>query len=229
VLIIALSIVLTFAAAQCTRRYFRGRLVRARVEQSRPARQLRSVATRCPTLRTGRRAQPVDDLPRFIDDISRRCSSGDSLSAAFVGASQQTWCAQLFASALQSLTNGSTLTEALHNPPTIRHDDVLLTWHVLKLCALHGGILNEPLDRAAATLRGRQAISHERAAQSAQARLSAKVLTIAPVAFAGWTALTTAAVRDFFASPAGLICVSAGALVNLTGWAWMNRIVSSTA
>ena len=239
-LVVGFSTALALVGAQRLRRVIQVRHARARLARAqpghrpgqplrvwpRPGSPLNGWTSR---LRPGRRSQPVDDLPRFIDDISRRCCSGDSLSAAFINAAQYTWCSQLFAPTLQSLGNGSTLSEALQMPPTVRHDDALLTWHVLKLCARHGGILNEPLDRAAATLRSRQAISHERAAQSAQARLSAKVLTIAPIAFAGWTALTTPAVRDFFASPAGLICVAVGALVNLTGWVWMNRIVSSAA
>lgn len=179
--------------------------------------------------RVRRRQRPLNDLPQFIDGIARRCSSGDSLSAAFTAAANTHSCSYAFAPAYRSLAQGSTLSEALQHPPTTRHDDVLLTWHVLKLCALHGGVLNEPLDRAAATLRGRQAITHERQAQSAQARLSAKVLTIAPIAFAAWTALSTPSVRDFFASPAGLICVSAGASVNAIGWFWMNRIVGAAS
>lgn len=180
-------------------------------------------------VRVGRDPEPLNDLPQFVDDIARRCSSGDSLSAAFTAAAKGHTCAHVFAPTVQSLTQGSTLSEALRHSPVVRHDDVLLTWHVLKLCALHGGVLNEPLDRAAATLRSRQAIVHERRAQSAQARLSAQVLTVAPIAFAAWTALTTPTVRDFFASPAGLICVSAGALMNALGWFWMNRIVGAAS
>ena len=105
-------------------------------------------------------------------------------------------------------------------------DDIVLTWHVLSMCARNGGAVAEPLDRAAATLRSRQAIRYERQAYSAQARLSAKVLTLAPVAFALWMILTTSTVRDFLASTAGSLCILFGAALNSAGWLWMRRIVS---
>ena len=60
-----------------------------------------------------------------------------------------------------------------------------LAFTVLRSCARFGGPAAAPLERAAATLRARDAVAAEQQAQSAQARLSARVLTLVPIALLG--------------------------------------------
>ena len=84
--------------------------------------------------------------------------------------------------------------------------------------------MSESLDRAAATLRDREAVGNERVAQSAQARLSARVLTILPIAFGGWTLLTTPTVQHFFLTPIGVACLLLGLGLNAGGWLLMRRV-----
>ena len=130
----------------------------------------------------------------------------------------------LFDHTLAGLQRGATFAEALQHQPA-DSSAVALVVHVLGLCARVGGHVSEPLDRAAATLRERHAAAQERVAQSAQARLSVRVLTLVPVAFASWTLLTSADVQRFVFTPVGLACVAVGLVLNLAGWRLMQRMI----
>lgn len=88
-----------------------------------------------------------------------------------------------------------------------------------------GGAQALALDSAATLLRERHAVAQERAAHSAQARLSARVMTVVPVAFTGWVLLTNAEARAATATPFGSGALTAGVMLNVTGWLWMRRIV----
>jgi tight adherence protein B len=98
----------------------------------------------------------------------------------------------------------------------------------LGFAANAGGPVAETLDRAAAVLRDLQHDIDERRAQSANARLSALVMTLLPAAFGTWVTLTDARVRAFtLGSPAGAACVLAGTGCLALGWWWMHRIIAS--
>ena len=78
---------------------------------------------------------------------------------------------------------------------------------------------------AAATLRAPAAVAAEQQAQSAQARLSARVLTFVPVALLVLLAATDHKVRSAITTPAGVAVVSLGGLLNATGALWMRHII----
>ena len=78
---------------------------------------------------------------------------------------------------------------------------------------------------AAALLRERDTIRAEASAHSAQARLSARVLTAVPLVFASWSTVTSDSFRHSLATPVGSACVALGAVLNLAGWRWMRRVV----
>jgi tight adherence protein B len=160
----------------------------------------------------------------MLDDIARRCATGESLTQAFVTAPSTAALAPTFDSALTEIQRGATLAEGLARTPT-DDSDLALTVHVLLLCSRVGGNVSESLDRAAATLRERDAALQERAAQSAQARLSARVLTLVPMTFAGWTTLTSTRVRAFTLTPAGTVCLCLGLLLNGAGSRAMRSII----
>ncbi len=172
-----------------------------------------------------RQPPPETQLAALVDAIARRCNSGDTLNAAFSDALTNQPAAVLFTEVRQSLAAGASLAEALRATPPGANEDLALVRHTLSLAAEHGGPIGEPLDRAASTLRGRQAIRDERRAQAAQARLSAKVLTLCPLAFSAWTAATTPSIRTFLAQPGGMVVIAVGLVLNATGWVWMNRII----
>jgi tight adherence protein B len=127
-----------------------------------------------------------------------------------------------------ALDRGQPLADALR-PTGLEspHLDVVLT--VLRACARHGGPAAEPLDRAAATLRARAADHADRLTHSAQARMSAVVMTCLPVAMLGLMLLTSASVRVAVGSPVGLLAVGVGAVLNAIGWLWMRRTIGRDA
>ena len=89
-----------------------------------------------------------------------------------------------------------------------------------------GGSGIDALERAAAVLRERRAWRHERRAQSAQARLSARLLTLLPPVFAAWGVAADGRVRTAYgASPLPAVCVLFGLALNLAGWWWMRQLV----
>ena len=65
----------------------------------------------------------------------------------------------------------------------------------------------------------------EARAHSAQARLSARVLTLVPVGFAGWSVVASTTFRRALFTPAGITSAALGLLTNAAGWWWMRRIV----
>ncbi|MCU1394769.1 MAG: hypothetical protein JWM34_3197 [Ilumatobacteraceae bacterium] len=174
--------------------------------------------------RAARRAVDAGEVAALLDRTARHCASGESLGRALAASIAGSPIALAFAPVSAAMAGGESVEQAMSRQPVDdRH--IGLAVHAIWLCATQGGNLSESLDRAAATLRERRAVAQERQAQSAQARLSARVLTILPVAFGGWTILTTASVRHFVATPPGIACVGLGLVLNLAGWAAMQRVV----
>jgi tight adherence protein B len=104
--------------------------------------------------------------------------------------------------------------------------DSALTLQALSATSHLGGPIAATLDEAAAVLRGRTAARAERWAHGAQARLSARVLTIVPLGFASWSALASQRTRAvYLSSLAGEVCALLGLVLNLAGWRWMKRII----
>jgi Flp pilus assembly protein TadB len=77
-------------------------------------------------------------------------------------------------------------------------------------------------------LRERRAARAERRAHGAQARLSARVLTVVPICFAAWSAVASERTRDvYLSSAAGGLSAAIGLALNLAGWRWMRRIIDA--
>jgi len=105
-----------------------------------------------------------------------------------------------------------------------------LALQALRACHRAGGSGVEAIERASSVLRERRAWQAERWAQGAQARLSARLLTLLPVAFALWGAVTSDRVRQAYSgSPVPGVCTTIGIVLNLIGWRWMNRLVRGLA
>ncbi len=121
--------------------------------------------------------------------------------------------------------DGAALVDALRAVRTVGGDEALLRQALVGAASMGAGS-GAALDRAAAVLRDRAAMSEERRAWGAQARLSARVLTIVPVAFGGWMLVSNDSTRTAaLGSPIGLAALAAGAALNATGWWWMRRII----
>lgn len=146
----------------------------------------------------------------FLDTTSTEVRSGSSLIAALAHSRLRhpTLAAQVFS------YDGDT------------DPDLAVVAQSVSAALELGGPVAATLHHGAALLRERAAQRAEAMAHSAQARLSAKVLTAVPLLFTAWSAATSATFRQAIASPTGVTAAAAGLACNAIGWLWMRRIVS---
>ena len=156
----------------------------------------------------------------FLDAIASELRSGSSIDTAWRAAWQRHDLAG------HALHPGSTWCD--DDPARCSPDEAIVV-HVVTAAARIGGPVAATIDAGAALLRERASTAADARAQSAQARLSAQVLTAVPIAFAGWNLSTSESVRAASLTAPGLVAITAGALCNLAGWRWMLRIVERAA
>jgi tight adherence protein B len=185
---------------------------------------------RSPTSMLRHRSAGLDpaDLAVWCDSLARALRGGATLHHALRTIPPPASVRDRLAPAMLALERGASVAAALAEPVAgSPHLDLVLV--VLRACAEHGGEAAEPIDRAAAALRQRSALAGERRTQSAQARMSAVVMTLLPGAMLGMLLLTSPPVRASAASPIGLVVIAGGALLNLAGWWWMRRLIAGAA
>ena len=158
-----------------------------------------------------RRAAPptASDWAAFLDTTSTEVRSGSSLAAALAHSRQRH----------PTLATRIAILDRSLDP-----DAAVVAQSVAAALEL-GGPVAATLHHGAALLRERAAQREEAKAHSAQARLSAKVLTAVPLLFAAWSAVSSTTFRQAVTSPTGLAAASAGLASNTIGWWWMRRIV----
>ncbi len=170
--------------------------------------------------RRSRRSAP--DYASMLDAIARQVRSGSSLTSAVIDEIDRS---SPLGEVAERLAGRGSLADAL-TAITPGDDDLALTVQALSATAHLGGPIAATLDEAAAVLRERAAARAERRAHGSQARLSGRVLTIVPLGFAVWSAVTSQRTRDVYvATAAGSICALCGLALNLVGWRWMKRII----
>ena len=180
-----------------------------------------------PTQKSGRsapRATPVPDASGWaalLDHVSTHLRSGDSLITAWSTALHE--CPVVGAAVAPGRPLADTIGSTTTDP-----DEAVVVQAIAAAAAL-GGPMAATIDAAAALLRERATIRAEALAHSAQARLSARVLTAVPLVFAAWSSVTSDSFRHSLGTPVGLACVALGAVLNVTGWRWMRRIVTGAA
>jgi tight adherence protein B len=177
--------------------------------------------------RRWRRSSAVD-WASVLEEVAREVRTGSSLPAALEGARHV--ASDRLRRAIRLHDVGVPLTEALapavDEPPAGDRADEAFALAALQVAAAVGGNVAATLDRAAGTLRERRAIRADRMVHSAQARMSARVLSVLPVAFGAWCLAGDRRVARFvLGSPAGWACLAGGAALNAAGWWWMRRIV----
>ncbi len=188
------------------------------------ARWLRPASRHVRSATTRRRpeAEPIDDYAALLDALARQVRSGSTLASAIVDLVDGF---PMFAEIPRRLDAGTSLARALEGVEP-RDADSALTLQALSATSHLGGPIAATLDEAAAVLRGRAAARAERWAHGAQARLSARVLTIVPLGFAGWSALASQRTRAvYLSSSAGGVCALLGLVLNLAGWRWMKKLI----
>jgi tight adherence protein B len=93
-----------------------------------------------------------------------------------------------------------------------------------------GGAWARALDGAAAGLRDRAELAREVRALTSQARSSAAVMVLAPLAFAAYAWTTDPRIGHFvLADPRGWACVGLGAVLDVLGAMWMQRLTARVA
>lgn len=179
-----------------------------------------------------RRANAVDrDLPVVLETVARHLRSGGSLSQAIVAAGPNargplggTWarlCTDLGVIGVASALDGWA-TGRGGDSPVLPSERLAAT--ALALAAETGGSPARAVDGVAATLRTRRALGEEIRALSSQARSSAVVIALAPVAFGGLAGVTDSRSSSFFGSSVGLTLLAAGLSLDVIGAWWMARL-----
>jgi tight adherence protein B len=178
--------------------------------------------------RRGTAGSGLDHSIALLDHLCREVRAGASYTAALVDGLDQhpAVLAGLRAALLRGAPMGDALARlAERSTAPLDATDVLVV-QALRAAHAAGGSRVDALERAAGVLRERRAWQHERRAQSAQARLSARVLTLLPVAFAAWGIAADSRLRAAYAeSPLPGVCTACGLLLDLAGWWWMRRLV----
>lgn len=183
--------------------------------------------------RRGRGSAAVEAaLPPVLEATARGMRAGASLPMALAAAAAGS--APAVAGDLAALAAGATdagLVASLDRWAVERPlPGVRLAAAALALAAEVGGGGARALDGVALTLRQRQAAAGEVRALATQARLSAVVLTVAPLAFAALAVAgdpRTAGV--LLRSPIGQGCLALGLGLDALGAAWMARVTRAGA
>ena len=223
VLLVAAAVRHVFMARQ--RRLLRRRLVGAE------PRMLLGAAANAAG-RVGRRRRDANrverDMPLVMEEIARGLRTGASLRQAVAEAS--TTAPGPVGDDLRRVAvlvdHGAPLADALewwvaHRPLA----GVRLAAAALALGAETGGAQARAVDGVATTLRERLAAAAEVRMQATQARVSAAVIALAPIAFCALATATDPRTATFlFRTPAGLALLVCGLGLDALGALWMNRI-----
>jgi tight adherence protein B len=180
-----------------------------------------------------RQSRPSDDdVAEWCEQVARNVRAGSSLAHAVVRAGADAPVGGVaFQPAVRALSRGRGFADALGGVDDAADPSsaVGLVIPVLIACSELGGPAAMPLERLAATLHARSAERAERRTNSAQARLSARVLTTVPLGVLALLALAEPAVRSALASRVGVLCVVVGVIFNVAGWWWMRRLIGGAA
>lgn len=178
--------------------------------------------------RNERRRRRDAQLPTALDRLAAALRTGASLTTALdeVGASLEPPLGPELAALAHDAARGRPIRDVLDGW-VAQHDDAgtRLAASALVLATLVGSAPARAIDGVAATVRERLDLAHERRALAAQARTSALVLSVAPVAFAALLILgDTAAAAFLLGSPAGWLCLTLGCGLDAAGIWWMTRL-----
>ncbi len=205
---------------------------RSRSPFRRRTHQLRSAGSRV-LRRTERRPVPPDVVAEWCDAINRRLRTGQTLRETLLREPADHSLLHTRTEPMRrSLDRGASVSDAISAAAAAaapRDPHLHLLWSVLAGSAAFGGSAANPIDRVASTLRLRSADGHERAAQSAQAMMSAHVLTLLPVAVLVVLLTTDPDVRGVTRGGGGIAVVLAGLALNGAGWVWMKRTISGAS
>ena len=167
-------------------------------------------------------------MPGLLDEMARGMRAGLSPSTAFLEAVRIAPTPMVAASRgiADRLRSGDDLVRASAAWAAERATpSTALLATAVSVGAAVGGVHARTIDAVAATLRERQGAAAELATQALQARLSALVMTIAPIAFCSFLVLSDPRASQFLLrTPLGLACALVGLLLDALAAFWMSRI-----
>ena len=167
-------------------------------------------------------------LATALDAAARGVRSGGSLPQAIAEAtgSVRGAVAGDLARVTSAVERGSAFADALAAWRAQRpRPAVRLAVGALALATQTGGPPARVIEDVASAIRTRQQVAREAHALAAQARLSAIVVGVAPVAFMLVTCLTDARNSHMlFGTPIGVACVVTGLALDVVGALWMHRM-----
>lgn len=180
--------------------------------------RLAPVPARPPARNVDATTHGATDLVTFLSSVTRALRSGSSAAQAILAAPPT--CSAM-AHVQDRLRNGHPTVPALDGP----HPHVQL----LRAC-MHGDILSvAALEVALADERFRVRADLDIAVAVAQARRSARVLTVLPFVFLAGVFTLSEPVRGHVVSPSLGGALAAGTVLNITGRRWIARLVRNAA
>jgi tight adherence protein B len=178
-------------------------------------------------LRRPRRASDEDLVP-VLDALVSSMRAGSSVHSAIEGAAGRADGRSVgLGSVAAALTSGAPLDASLRawsdaSGGTGRQ----LVADAIAISGSAGGSPAEAVAEVTRTLRERSAIAREVRAAASQARASAAVLIVMPVAFLALAAVSDRRVFRFvLGSPGGWLCLALGLSLDAVGAAWMAALV----
>jgi Flp pilus assembly protein TadB len=181
---------------------------------------------RVPGVDATRRSTVEQPSLAVLEDIDRDLRTGAALASAVSTALRRH--PGTLDSFRRSLDRGVALGSALLSAAPSDPEELVIV-QTLRACERTGGRMGSAVERAALVLRERKAWQRERTVHAAQARLSATVLTLVPLAFAAWGLVSSPRVRRAYAEiPACAVAAVLGLALNALGWLWMRRLVAGS-
>lgn len=209
--------------------------VRRRLPRAEVSSRLAPVVERIEArLLCARRNRQVErSLPDALDAVARSVRSGASLRQALheATAAVRGPLHDDLAVVVRDVGDGASVDDALTRWCVRRPlPGVRLATAALALGAETGGASAQAIDGVTATLRTNLGIAGEVRALSSQARLSALVIVLAPIAFSFLAATSDGTTAAFLlGTPVGWVCLAAGLGLDAIGWLWMRTLTEVAA
>jgi tight adherence protein B len=172
----------------------------------------------------------VAGLPGFVEFVAAQLRSGHTVPSALLAAGDRPGPLGGDARRVQQrLALGATLPDALARwAGERRSEPAAAVAGALSVAAETGGAAATALDGLARSLRDALGAHAEAAALSAQARLSAIVVGVAPIAYLLFAAATDPhAAATLVSTASGRVCLGLGLGLDALGATWMRQITRS--
>jgi len=169
-------------------------------------------------------------LPAFVEFVAAQLRSGHTVPSALSAAGDRAGPLGGDARRMQQrVALGASLPEALGRWAAERRaEPAAAVAGAFAVAAETGGAAAGALDGLARSLRDALGAQAEAAALSAQARLSAIVVGVAPIAYLVFAATTDPhAASTLVSTPSGRVCLVLGLTLDALGALWMRRITRS--